>query len=157
MDEKPVQFGLPIKDKKELSHKYILYKISQILNKDPYSLCLYHITNSDKNIINIYGKNNFSVYDTNNLENKILFVSEINHDVIRRNLTTDTNSIFYDAQIHKFCIDKKNTSREILEQNLNKNKENIKKVVNNIIEEKDIEKEIEDKHLSNYYMIWALH
>ena len=152
LDEKPIQFGLPVKEKKELSHKFILYKISQILNKDPYSLCLYHISNTDKNIINIYGKNNFYVYDTNNLENKILFVSEINHDVIRRNLTTDTNSIFYDAQIHKFCIDKKNTSREILEQNLNKNKENIKKVVNNIIEEKDIEKEIEDKHLSNYYM-----
>ena len=152
LDEKPIQFGLPIKDKKELSHKYILYKISQILNKDPYSLCLYHITNSDKNIINIYGKNNFSVYDTNNLENKILFVSEINHDVIRRNLTSDTNSIFYNAQIHKFCIDKKNTSREILEQNLNKNKENIKKVVNNILEEKYVEIEIEDKHLLNYYM-----
>ena len=152
LDEKPIQFGLPIRDKKELSHKYILYKISQILNKDPYSLCLYHISNSDKNILNIYGKNNFSVYDTTNLDNKILFISEINHDTIRKNLTNDTNSIFYDAQIHKYCIGKKNISREILEYNLNKNKENIKKVLNNIISDKEIETALEDKHLSNYYM-----
>ena len=153
LDEKPIQFGLPIRDKKELSHKYLLYKISQILNKDPYSLCLYHISSLEKNITDIYGKNNFSVYNASNLECKILFISEINHDTIKKNLTNETYGIFYDAQIHKYLIDKKNTSREILEQNLNKNREKIKKIINDIIEEKDIENEkLEDKYLSNYYM-----
>ena len=153
LDEKPIQFMLSIKDKNELSHKYLLYKISQILNKDPYSLCLYHISSPDRNITKIYGKNNFSVYDSSNLENKILFVSELSHDTIRNNLTSDTNGIFYDSKIHNYLKEKKNTSREILEYNLNKNKENIKKCINNIITEKDIEKEkLEDKYLSNYYM-----
>ena len=151
LDEKPIQFGLTLKDKKELSHKSLLYKISQILNKDPYSLCLYHISNSDKNINDIYGQNNFSVYGSNNLDNKILFISEINRDIIRNNLTNDTNMIFYDANIHKYHLDKKNTSREILEYNLNKNKENIKKVINNIITEKDLEN-LDIKYLSNYHM-----
>ena len=87
------------------------------------------------------------------MECKILFISEINHDTIKKNLTNETNGIFYDAQIHKYLIDKKNTSREILEQNLNKNREKIKKIINDIIEEKDIENEkLEDKYLSNYYM-----
>ena len=153
LDEKPIQFMLPIKDKNELSHKYLLYKISQILNKDPYSLCLYHISSEKKNVTKIYGKNNFSVYDTANLENKILFVSEISHDIIKNNLTNETNGIFYDSKIHNYLREKKNTSREILENNLNRNKENIKKCINNIITEKDIEKEnFEDKYLSNYYM-----
>ena len=153
LDEKPIQFGLPIRDKKELTHKYLLYKISQILNKDPYSLCLYHISSLEKNITNIYGKNNFSEYNASNLECKILFISEISHETIKKNLTSETNGIFYDAQIHKYLIDKKNTSREILENNLNKNREKIKKVINFVIDEKDIAREnLEDKHLSNYYM-----
>ena len=151
LDERPIQFGLPIKDKKELTHKVLLYKISQILNKNPYSLCLYHIS-SDKNIIKIYGKDNFSLYDSNNLENRILFISEISPNVIKSNLTSDSNTIFYDAKFRDYYTQKKNTSREILEYNLNKNKENIKKCVNNVINEKDIEKELEDKYISNYYM-----
>ena len=155
LDEKPIQFMLPIKDKNEVSHKYLIYKISHILNKDPYSLCLYHISSSDRNITKIYGKNNFSAYDLSNLgnENKILFVCEISHDIIRNNLSNDINGIFYDSKIHNYLKEKKNTSREILEYNLNKNKENIKKCINDIITEKDIEKEkFEDKYLSNYYM-----
>ena len=155
LDEKPIQFMLPIKDKKELSHKYLLYKISQILNKDPYSLCLYHISSADRNITKIYGKNNFSVYDSSILEkeNKILFVCELSHDITRNNLASDCNKIFYDSKIYNYLKEKKNTSREILEYNLNKNKENIKRCINNIITEKDIEKEkFEDKYLLNYYM-----
>ena len=151
LDERPIQFGLPIRDKKELTHKVLLYKISKILNKNPYSLCLYHIT-IDKNIIKIYGKDNFSLYDSNNLENKILFISEISPNVIKNNLTRDSNIIFYDAKFRDYYNQKKNTSREILEYNLIKNKDNIKKCVNNIINEKDVEKDLEDKYLSNYYM-----
>ena len=151
LDEKPIQFGLPIRDKKELTHKYLIYKISQILNKDPYSLCLYHISNSDKNIIHIYGKNNFSVYNNANLDNKILFVSEINNDIIKNNLTSDTNPVFYNTKKNIYLLNKKNSSREILETNFNKNREKIKKVINNIITEKDIDN-LEDKYLSNFSM-----
>jgi hypothetical protein len=113
LDEKPIQFMLPIRDKKELSHKYLIYKISQILNKDPFSLCLYHIS-EDRIIMNIYGKENFSFYEPDKLENKILFASEISHETIINNIVNEINSIFYNAKIHKYHIAAKNISREII-------------------------------------------
>ena len=152
LDEKPIQFMLPIRDKKELSHKYLIYKISKILNKDPFSLCLYHIS-GDRIIMNIYGKENFSFYEPDKLKNKILFASEISHETISNNIVNEINSIFYNAKIHKYHIAEKNTSREILEANLEKNRENIIKCINNAINDKDIQEEnLDDIYLSNYYM-----
>ena len=151
LDEIPIQFILPIKTGNELTHKILLYKISHLLNKDPYSLCLYHISSSDKNIIHIYGKNNFNTYNKEKLDNKVLFISEIGHDTIKNNLNKESNAIFYDARCINFRSNIENISKENLEQNLIKNKEDIKKCLNNIINEDDI-KDYKDKFLYTYYM-----
>ena len=146
-EEKPISFTLPIKNSKELTYKVLLLKISKIFNKDPYSLYLYHISSGDKNIISIYGNNNFSVYDHKN--KKVLYVSEINSSIIENNLIA--NSIFYNSRLPMFTKTKY-LSRSIIEKDLNDNKENIIKYINNVIDEEKDCNDIEDKYLYNHLM-----
>ena len=145
-EEKPIKLILPIKDKSELNYKSILYKISKIFNKNPYSLYLYHI--SGKNIVNVYGCNNLSLYDTNN---KLLLVSEINPEVIRRNLSHDTNEIFYYSQISQY--NSKYTSRELIENNFKKNKDVILQAINTIVSKEIFSQFIlNEPFIYNHYM-----
>ena len=146
-EEKPISFTLPIKNIKELTYKVLLLKISKIFNKDPYSLYLYHISSGDKNIINIYGNNNFSVYDHKN--KKVLYVSEINSSIIEKNALS--NSILYSSRLPMFSK-AKYLSRPIIEKELNDNKENIIKYINNVIDEKNDCNDIEDKYLYSHFM-----
>ena len=146
-EEKPISFTLPIKNTKELTYKVLLLKISKIFNKDPYSLYLYHISSGDKNIISIYGNNSFSVYDHQN--KKVLYVSEINSSIIEKNAIS--NSILYSSRLPMFTKTKY-LSRQIIEKDLNDNKENIIKYVNNIIDEKNDCNDIEDKYLYSHFM-----
>ena len=147
--EKVLQFILPIKDKKELTYKVLLLKISKIFNKDPYSLYLYHI-DKDKNIMNVFGENNYKVLDNEN--NEILFISEINKDIIEKNLYKKECNIFYISYIFNF---KKilYTDRETIEKDLNKNKTDIIKYLTNVYDEKDQDCiSINDDLLKNHYM-----
>ena len=148
-EEKPLQFFLPIKDKKELTYKIILLKISQIFNKNPYSLYLYHVDMKNKDITNVYGEKDYTLYEYG--ENKILLISEINPEIIKDNLNCSTNIIFYESFNSRFSKIKY-TSREKIEKFLNQNRDNIIKYVNiNIIEEMYY-KPLEDKILNNHYM-----
>ena len=147
-EEKPLQFFLPIKDINEFKYKLLLLKISKLFNKDPYSLYLYHV-DEDKNIIKVYGENNFNLFD--NKKNSILFVSEINKDVIKNNLSKVTNEIFYNSFTMHFSK-KKFITREDIEGFLNQNKENVIKYIKNIVnEEKDCEC-IENNIVNSHYM-----
>ena len=143
-EEKSIQFILPIKDKKDLSYKCLIYKISQIFNKNPYSLYLYH-TDRERNIINVYGTNDCNSYDLE--KGSILLISEIGSDIIRNNLNKNTNCIFYDSKIKNYNK-VKFSSREKLEQFCNKNKDNIINVIN----EKMNKTTIVDTDLLSHYM-----
>lgn len=146
-EEKPISFTLPIKNVKELTYKVLLLKISKIFNKDPYSLYLYHISSGDKNIINVYGNNNFSVYD--HINKKVLYVSEINNYIIEKNLIS--NSILYNSRLPMFSKTKF-LSRQVIEKDLTDNKENIIKYINNVIDEKNDCNDIEDQYLYSHFM-----
>ena len=145
-DEKILQFILPIKDKKELTYKGLLHKISKIFNKDPYSLYLYHV--KDKNIINVYGENDSNIYH----DEKLLLISEINKEIIKKNLTKLTNDIFYNASMANYNKIKF-TDREAIEKGLRNNRDIIRECINNVIneEKKDFIK-IEDQRLKVHSM-----
>ena len=132
-EEKPIQLILPILDKKELTYKVLLLKISKIFNKNPYSLYLYHIESEAKNIGTVYDINNYNLYDSE--KNQLLFCAEIDKDTIKNNLISLTNLIFYETSVSKYSSTKF-TSRQILEQCLNKNKNDIIKYIKNVINEK---------------------
>ena len=153
-EEKPIQLFLPIKDKKELTYKVLLQKISQIFNKNPYSLYLYHCSGQDKNISNVYN-NNYKFYESET--NKILFISEINNNVILNNLSCFTNRVFYESSIHKY-IKIKYESREIIEQSFNKNKDKIVEIINKVMDEKDsnIDNKLLESHCFNPQKIFQL-
>ena len=152
--DKPLQFRLQINDKSELTHNILLYKLSHLLNKDPSSLCLYHVSNDEKEgIIHIYGKNNFNKYDKDKVGKNILFISEINLEIIKGNLSELTNPIFFDSKNSSYIFDKSKSSRENLKDNLIKNKENIRKCLTNIITENDIKNEnYNEKLILNHSM-----
>ena len=147
-EEKPIQFILPILDKKELSYKVLLLKISKIFNKNPYSLYLYH-TDEDKNIANVYNINGFNLYEKE--KNLLLLCIEIDKDIMKRNLTFNSNSIFYDSFILQYNKIKF-TTRQILEKFLSENKNNIIKYIKNVINEKTDCSSLKDEYLNNHYM-----
>ena len=142
--EKPIQLILPIKDKKELTYKVLLLKISKIFNKNPYSLFLYHCSSQDKIISNVYDLNN-KIYD--NKVNQILFISEINNNVILNNLSSVTNRVLYESSIYTYNKIKY-VSREVIEQSLSKNKDKIVEIINKVIDEQECD--IDDKFLNHH-------
>ena len=137
-EEKPIQFILSIKDKTELTYKALLYKVSKIFNKNPYSLYLYHI-DKDRNIKKVYGTNNSELYDIKN--DKTLLISEISVDTINNNLSKATNNVFFESSIINYNK-VKFTSREKLETFCKKNKDNIIKAINEKIDYSSINDQI---------------
>ena len=147
-EEKPINLILPIKDKSELHYESLLIKISKIFNKNPYSLYLYHVEGQNQNIKKVYGYNNPSIYDTNN---KLLMVSEINPETIRRNLSIKTNEIFYNSSISQY--NSRYTSRELIENNFKKNKNTILQAINEIFpKEKNSQSLLNKSFIYNHSM-----
>ena len=153
-EEKTIQFFFPFKDKIELPHKVLLYKISRIFNKNPYSLYMYHSSlPPQRNVSYVFNLND--CYKSE--KNEILYISEINHDVIVNNINEKTNRVFYDSSNSAY-MKTKYRSREEIEQYFNKNKQKIIEIINSDINENDIEfdKDLLDSHSLNLQKVFQL-